>query len=775
MAGSADAFAGTSLNEDLWDVIAAPGRVSVDNRLELTVAPRTAEAIKLMYRDAQSFAGASFHAEISQYASGSNTLGTFMAVTDAAELSYVILNAFAGQLTAWYRWSGQAPVQLSGSLALDPVNHRFLRLREAAGTIFYETSADGFAWTTRWSVQHAFPDIGALHGMLGLQAWGSTSANPTAAYFEGVNTVAPAAPRSLAAVANAPLSIDLGWHDHSINEVGFQVERRIGGDTAFVTIASLPSDASEYRDEGLTAGAPYEYRIRAIGPTGASSLSHVAEATALAEPPPVPPSVSTLIDSFSGTGLDPDLWELVGQPSSITVDNRLELVTRAGVHEHVVARNRQPLSFVGGSFFTEVSSFSGGTSTTETFVGIYSEDEEEYVAISVHDNRITAWYKWRNQDDFVQLPGTLTLNPVQHRFLRLREASGTVYFDTSPDGLSWTNRWTVVHDFIDPHHLHAYIGVGTWGTPNQNPTPSYFEGVNTLVPASPRQLTATPAAEAIQLVWMDRSINETGFRIERREAGIGAFIMVGSTGPNVATYTDAGLVPGIEYEYRVRANGAPGNSAYTNTASAAALDDDTPPPPPPPPAPPVIATLTDAFAGTALNLSLWTPRSAHAIAVDDGLQLTIAPNSIENVALMSSEAYRFQGSSFQVEIEQYAGGSASVGTYAAVTDAGELSYVIFNAHNGRLTAWRRWNGQTPVQVGSITLNPTAHRYLRLREAAGRVYYETSPDGTTWTTRWNIAHSFSDLDSLHGMIGVQSWGSPGNNPVPGLIGSVGIVE
>ncbi|NLG63558.1 MAG: fibronectin type III domain-containing protein [Candidatus Cloacimonetes bacterium] len=772
IAGAADAFAGTSLNEDFWDVIAAPGRVVVDNRLELAVAPRAMEAIKLMYRDPQSFAGASFQTEISQYATGSATLGTFMAVTDANELSYVIFNAFNGQLTAWYRWAGAAPVQLSGSLPLDPVNHRFLRLREASGTVYYETSADGFSWTTRWTVQHAFPDIHSLHGMLGLQSWGTSASNPTAAHFEGVNTVAPAAPRSLAAVANAPLSIDLGWHDQSVNEAAFHVERRMGADTAFITIAELPANSSEYRDEGLVAGAVYEYRIRAIGPTGASSLSHTAEATALSEPPPVPPSVSTLVDSFDGTGINLDVWEVVGQPSSIVVDNRLELVTQPGVHEHVYARSRQALSFVGGSFFTEVSSFSGGTSTTETFMGIYSEDEEEYVAISVHNNRVTAWYKWRNQDNFVQLPGTLTLNTVQHRFLRIREAGGTVYLETSPNGLSWTTRWTVVHDFIDPHHLHAYIGVGTWGVPNSNPTPTYFEGVNTLVPASPRELSAVPAAEAIQLSWQDRSVNESGFRIERREAGVGSFTTIGSTAANVATYTDSGLVPGVEYEYRVRAEGASGNSAYTNTVIAAALEDNSPPPPP---APPVIATLTDAFAGTTLDLSLWTPRGEHGIAVNDQLQLSVAPNTLENIALMSVEAYRFQGSSFQVEIAQYAGGSANVGTYAAVTDAGELSYVIFNAHNGRLTAWRRWNGQSPVQIGSVTLDPTAHRYLRLREAAGRVYYETSPDGVTWTTRWNIAHSFADLDNLHGMIGVQSWGSPGSNPIPGIFASVGVIE
>src|SRR5690606_28705813 len=155
------------------------------------------------------------------------------------------------------------------------------------------------------------------------------------------------------------------------------------------------------------------------------------------------------------------------------------------------------------------------------------------------------------------------LNTVQHRFLRIREAGGTVYLETSPNGLSWTTRWTVVHDFIDPHHLHAYIGVGTWGVPNSNPTPTYFEGVNTLVPASPRELSAVPAAEAIQLSWQARSVIDIASRIKRQEGGVGSFTPLGSTGANVATYVDTDLVPGVESEYRVRAEGASGHSAYT--------------------------------------------------------------------------------------------------------------------------------------------------------------------------------------------------------------------
>lgn len=771
--GLADDFGGDALDEGRWLLISPPGRVTVDDRLEMGVAPQRAEAIKLMDRLPQDFRGTGVQVEISQYAAGSNTLGTFVAVTDSAELSYVIFNAFAGQLTAWYRWSGQNPVQLSGSLPLDPVNHRFLRLREESGTVHYETSADGTTWTERWSVVHALPAPDQMRTMLGVQAWGSLPRTPTPAVFEGVNSLAPATPRQLTASFGGPLRIDLTWQDRSVNEAGFQLQRRALSEAEFTTVAALPANSVAYTDSTVVGDITYEYRVKAVGSTGAASASAVVEITALAEPPPLPPSLSDLVDDLHGSEIDLDLWTLVGPAEMSTMDNRLELMPRAfSGTEHLFLRNRLPRSFAGATFGMEISQFAGGNSTTETFVGVYTLDEEEYVAISVHNNRVTAWYKWRHQQDFTQIGNTITLNPVQHRFLRVRELDGTVYYETSADGHSWTARWTTQQQFQDIHNLYGYAGIGTWGSPNTNPSPAFIESINSTVPATPRDLVAVGATEAIQLQWADRSANESGFQIERRLFGGGAFDPVGSVPANVTSFLDSGLTADESYEYRVRAYGPAGTSAYTVVATATAAADTTPPPPP---APPSIAELVDGFEGPTLNEILWDPRVVPGgMTVDGGLQLSIAPNAIEVNALMSRQAYRFQDSAFQVEISQFASGSSTIGTFAAVTDAAENSYVIFNVFNGRLTAWRRWNGGTPVQIGSTTLNPVQHRFLRLRESGGRVYYETSANGVQWTTRWTQTHAFSDLDDLRGMIGAQTWGSPTANPTPARFESVGVV-
>jgi hypothetical protein len=88
-------------------------------------------------------------------------------------------------------------------------------------------------------------------------------------------------------------------------------------------------------------------------------------------------------------------------------------------------------------------------------------------------------------------------------------------------------------------------------------------------PAAPDNLTATAVGLAVNLAWVDRSTNETGFVLERATnntftAGFTSF----SLGANVTSYTDAAVVGGTTYFYRVRAVNQTGSSGHSNTASA---------------------------------------------------------------------------------------------------------------------------------------------------------------------------------------------------------------
>jgi hypothetical protein len=85
--------------------------------------------------------------------------------------------------------------------------------------------------------------------------------------------------------------------------------------------------------------------------------------------------------------------------------------------------------------------------------------------------------------------------------------------------------------------------------------------------ATPAGLTARAvSASAIELKWVDRSDNESGFVIERSGKKNGTYAVVGSVGAGVSVFRDTGLAAGTRYYYRVRAVSGAKTSGVTNRA-----------------------------------------------------------------------------------------------------------------------------------------------------------------------------------------------------------------
>ena len=93
-------------------------------------------------------------------------------------------------------------------------------------------------------------------------------------------TASAGAPSKLRALGQSAGEIQLTW---SPGETGaaasYRIERRPpGGD--FREIASLPAGAGGFTDAGLPGGTTFEYRVRAVGPDGASGVSAISEIAA---------------------------------------------------------------------------------------------------------------------------------------------------------------------------------------------------------------------------------------------------------------------------------------------------------------------------------------------------------------------------------------------------------------------------------------------------------------------------------------------------------------
>lgn len=86
-------------------------------------------------------------------------------------------------------------------------------------------------------------------------------------------------------------------------------------------------------------------------------------------------------------------------------------------------------------------------------------------------------------------------------------------------------------------------------------------------PAAPEQLTATPVAgNQIKLTWVDKSNNETGFKLERKTGSQG-YTEIALLDANAVIYGDTGANDGQLYTYRIKAFNQVGSSVYSNEAS----------------------------------------------------------------------------------------------------------------------------------------------------------------------------------------------------------------
>lgn len=115
-------------------------------------------------------------------------------------------------------------------------------------------------------------------------------------------------------------------------------------------------------------------------------------------------------------------------------------------------------------------------------------------------------------------------------------------------------------------------------------------------PSAPGGLGATASIfpTQVNLSWTDNSINETGFKIERK-SGSGSFSEIAQTGPQVTNFSDRGLSPNTSYTYRMRAVNTAGNSAYSNEATVTtAVSSSTSP----------VAPAADAFVRGGSNAAM---------------------------------------------------------------------------------------------------------------------------------------------------------------------------
>lgn len=181
------------------------------------------------------------------------------------------------------------------------------------------------------------------------------------------------------------------------------------------------------------------------GGTVAGSVSH--------------PKMSTLVDTF-GTA-DTATWSGYGGGPTVSA-GQLNIVPTTG-YPSLITTGQYDL--IGSYAAVQlVSPPAVGTGTTQAYV----------LQLRLDGNNLVQWFYGAGNmlADYVVGGGETPLSTVAyssttHAWLRIREASGTIFWDTSADGVTWNNAASLANPFALTA-LNVYVAAGYYGT---EPTP----------------------------------------------------------------------------------------------------------------------------------------------------------------------------------------------------------------------------------------------------------------------------------------------------------------
>lgn len=151
------------------------------------------------------------------------------------------------------------------------------------------------------------------------------------------------------------------------------------------------------------------------------------------------PSLTTLVDNFNDGVIGPDWGNSYGG------------VTESGGVAHVPCttgfaglQTAYSWTFAGASLFVKVPAVPAASTATEAYCGVLVNGDPSGTRIGFTIKAVGNLLRMQSDSGYFDAAAVeITYDPVAHAFLRLREDGTNVYWDTSPDGATWTNRRTL--------------------------------------------------------------------------------------------------------------------------------------------------------------------------------------------------------------------------------------------------------------------------------------------------------------------------------------------
>jgi hypothetical protein len=178
-----------------------------------------------------------------------------------------------------------------------------------------------------------------------------------------------------------------------------------------------------------------------------------------------------------------------------------------------------------------------------------------------------------------------------------------------------------------------------------------------------------------------------------------------------------------------------------------------------------IGSITDDFED-GLESPAWARswEDAPGMLSESGgeLMVTFVPDSTAFAGLQSARAFDLTGSSIVIEVPVTPDPAAATVIFLELNGPGDND-VEMALDNGQLELGVEAS-DVYQEYGTVLHSPVLHRWWRIRESGNTLFWETAPDGKTWTTQLELSPVPIPIDVLDVEIGggpYQPQASPGD--------------
>lgn len=432
-----------------------------------------------------------------------------------------------------------------------------------------------------------------------------------AAYLNGkygLITTMPMTPTNLLATAIATNQVSLTWDETLTGGATLiSVERSTASGGPYAEVARVADSLSCVDTNGLMAGTTYYYRVRAINLNMWSGYSTVDSTATLA----------------TGAGLPFDnlsLWLKADQggaqgttntPINYWLDqsghgNNAYQSSAANWPQWIpnAIGDRPMIRFDGTNGYFFLPTFMNSATAGEALVVLRTTTTNSFHSLWQMGSDINGRKSYPDTDGTINDNfGTSAVKPVGMPPQPLTQYH--VYDVTSQPG-NWKAEINGVRQYQTSNNTVDFttgtetpsLGYAKYDTGGFNLADSYFAGdiaevlvfnrgltvdeksaaesylnhkysLSNVVPTAPLNLTATALSlTQVGITWVNMSPVLADVQIERKTDTAGIYSTIAQVGPGVTNFTDATLISGHMYFYRVRASNIAGKSPYSNEAVA---------------------------------------------------------------------------------------------------------------------------------------------------------------------------------------------------------------